>query len=142
MTERQTIEPITREELPARVSALRAQDYRLVQIGATRLPEQFEINYSFDQPGQLLTLRVQAPLADARVPSISPSYWCAVLYENELHDLFNIRVDGLAVDFEGKFYRTTTPFAFGSTKPPAAKPMPAPLARPASAPALAPAGVQ
>ena len=36
-----------------------------------------------------------------RVPSISSIYWCAFLYENEMHDLFNLKVEGMAVDFKG-----------------------------------------
>jgi len=50
------------------------------------------------------------------VPSISSIYGCAILYENEIHDLFNVKVDGLTVDFHGNFYKTAIKFPFGSTK--------------------------
>ena len=59
------------------------------------------------------------------MPSISAIYWCAFLYENELHDLFNVQVEGMAVDFKGHLYETTVKFPFGSTKVPAVKPPPA-----------------
>ena len=62
--------------------------------------------------------------AEARIPSISSIYWCAFLYENEIHDLFNVQVDGIAVDFHGHLYETAVKFPFGSTKPPVAKPAP------------------
>ncbi len=121
MSADQTFEPITLEALPKTAREMKQQGYRLVQIGATRLPEHVELTYSFDREGQLLNFRLQVPAAGARVPSISAVYWCAFLYENELHDLFNVEVDGLAVDFHGHFYKTAIPFPFGSTKPPVTK---------------------
>jgi hypothetical protein len=47
------------------------------------------------------------------LPSISDIYWSAFTYENEIHDLFGIRVSGLVLDFKGRFYRlkTKTPWA-------------------------------
>ena len=127
----QTFETIPVPLLLDRVGDLRKQGYRLVQIGATRLPEHVELTYSFDRESRLANLRCQVAATGARVPSISSIYWCAFAYENELHDLFNVQVDGMAVDFHGHFYETTVKFPFGSTKAPAAKP--APPATPATA---------
>jgi ech hydrogenase subunit D len=124
----QTFETIPLQALLEKVGELRKQGYRLVQIGATRLPEHVELTYSFDLESRLVNLRFQVPAAEARVPSISATYWCAFLYENELHDLFNVQVDGMAVDFHGHLYETTVKFPFGSTKAPVAKPTPAPAA--------------
>jgi ech hydrogenase subunit D len=118
----QTIETILLEALLGRVGGLRKEGYRLVQIGATRLPESVELTYSFDRDYRLVNLRLQVPATEARIPSISSMYWCAFLYENELHDLFNIQVDGMAVDFHGHLYETAVKFPFGSTKAPVAPP--------------------
>ena len=63
---------------------------------------------------------MHVPAVEARVPSISSLYWCAFLYENEMHDLFNVRVDGMTVDFHGHLYQTSVKYAFGSTKAPSA----------------------
>jgi ech hydrogenase subunit D len=124
----QTLEVIPLDALLDQVRAMHQQEARLVQIGATRLPEQIELTYSFDLPGRLASLRVLvAPTT--HVPSISSIYWCAFLYENEIHDLFEVPFDGIAIDFKGNLYRTTVKYAFGSTKPPAARaaaPAPAP----------------
>ena len=133
----QTFETIPLQALLEKVAELRKQGYRLVQIGATRLPEHVELTYSFDRESRLANLRFQVPAAEARVPSISSIYWCAFLYENELHDLFNVQVDGMAVDFHGHLYETTVKFPFGSTKAPAAKPAPAAASSPSTAPATA-----
>lgn len=142
MIDEQTLELIGADALLDKVRVMREQDWRLVQIGVTSLPEQLEINYSFDQDGRLVNLRVETPAAEPRVPSISSIYWCAVLYENEMHDLFKVRVDGVAVDFQGKFYTTAVPFAFGSTKAPAAKPAAAAAPSAPAVPATSDAGAR
>ena len=116
----QVFEIVPLDTLLERARALRSQGCRLVQICATRLPDQLELTYSFDHERVMTNLRVLVPAAEARVPSISSIYWCAFLYENEMHDLFNLQVDGMAVDFHGKLYTTAVKFPFGSTKPPVA----------------------
>jgi ech hydrogenase subunit D len=115
-----------------RVEAERKRRARLVQICATALPGQFELTYSFDTVDGLDSLRVHLPDSDPRVPSITPIFACAFLYENEMHDLFKIKVEGISVDFHGNLYKTTVKYAFGNTKLPAPKPAPA-AAKPPSA---------
>jgi ech hydrogenase subunit D len=126
----QTLEVIAVAALLESVRAMRARGGRLVQICATALPGQFELTYSFDFEGRLASLRVELPREDPRVPSISSIYACAFLYENEMHDLFNITVEGMTVDFHGNLYNTTVKFAFGEIKPPAPKPQPAAVPQP------------
>ena len=121
MIEPQSFLPIAADALLPRVRELRGQGWRLVQIGATPLGETVEINYTFDREGRLVNLRVTLPGEGApRLPSITPVYACAFLYENELHDLFRIRVEGISVDYKGKFYRTMVPFPFAAKVPRAA----------------------
>lgn len=113
------IETVTTDSLPAHAQAKRDQGYRLVQISATQLPDQVELTYSFDLNSRLANLRLT--LANgAHLPSISGIFGCSVLYENEIHDLFGVPVDGLAIDFKGNFYKTSVKFPFGSTKTPCA----------------------
>lgn len=132
MSEEQTYLTVAADALLAKVTELRAAGWRLVQIGATPLGEITEVNYSFDREGRLCNLRVTLKAEGTpRLPSISPAYACAYLYENELHDLFRIQVDGMNVDFKGKFYRTSVPFPFaargGPAKPAADPARPAPV---------------
>jgi len=126
------IEIITVETLPDKVKAMKAQGRRLVQISATRLPEAVELTYSFDLDSQLANLRLALPADKLQLPSVSSIYLCAVLYENEIHDLFGVQVDGLAIDFKGNFYKTAVKFPFAA---PPAKPAPAKPAPAAPAPA-------
>lgn len=126
----QVLQVIAVPALLESVRAFRERGARLVQICATALSGQYELTYSFDLDNRLASLRVQLPGEEARVPSIAAIYPCAFLYENEMHDLFNIKVEGMTVDFHGSLYNTTVKFAFGETKPPAPKSQPAAVARP------------
>lgn len=126
MTTTQTYPPIEAGQLVAAVTRLKQDGWRLVQISATRLPEHVELTYSFDRDLALSNLRLVVPAPGARIPSISSVYWCAFLYENEIHDLFDVGVDGLAVDFHGKLYKTTVPFPFAAA-PKARRPAPRPI---------------
>jgi ech hydrogenase subunit D len=114
MSDEQTYLSLPPDALLAKVRELRGQGWRLVQIGATPLGETIELNYSFDLAGKFLNLRLSLPAATAHVPSISSIYWCAFIYENEMHDLFRVQVEGIVVDYKGKFYKTTVPYPFSS----------------------------
>ena len=135
----QTIEPVSVGTLVDRVRSLRSEGYRPVQISATRFPDQVELTYSFDRGGALLSLRLVLPGAETKVPSVSSVFACVVLYENELHDLFNIAVEGMALDFHGQLYKTSVQFPFGSVKAPAAAAAPVSVPKPGPPPAT-PAG--
>jgi ech hydrogenase subunit D len=117
MREEQPNVAITPDKLVAEVKARRDQGWRLVQIGVTGLGESLEVNYSFDLEQRFCNLRFTIPAAGARLPSVSSVYWCAFLYENEIHDLFNITFDGMAIDFKGNFYQTSKPFPFAQATP-------------------------
>jgi ech hydrogenase subunit D len=131
-------EMISADCLVGRVRALKQGGWRLVQISATRLPEAVELTYSFDLDRQLTNLRLLTLSGGPGIPSISGVYWCALMYENEIHDLFGVVIEGMAVDFKGNFYRTAIKHPFASTKPPPAPKAAAPKpAGPAPAPVAA-----
>jgi ech hydrogenase subunit D len=115
--ENQRIEEIAVAALLARVQAMRAEGYRLVQICCTRLVTDQEVSYSFDRDGTLVTLRVPVSIRDPELPSISSFYWGAFLYENEMHDLFGVRVLGMAVDYRGNLFNTRVPTPFVTKEP-------------------------
>jgi ech hydrogenase subunit D len=101
----QEVREIEAGQLVERVQELRRQGYRLVQIDCVR-GEGFELNYSLGKDLSLLTLRVTLPDGSPRIRSLSGVYGSAALYENELHDLFGVEVEGLNPDYRGSFYRT------------------------------------
>jgi ech hydrogenase subunit D len=141
MTSLCPLENLNGEQLLNRVRALREARYRLVQVGAARFPEHVEVTYTFDLHGALANLRLLLSATEPRLPSISSVYPCVVLYENELHDLFAIEVDGMAVSFQGQLYATAVPFPFGTAPMPPAKPTARPnvVATASSVPGASPA---
>jgi ech hydrogenase subunit D len=120
MSEPQEIIPIEKDALLGAVSDLFAQGYRMVQIGCTTLENAYELNYSFDKDYLFINLRVTAKPED-EIQSISVIYPNAFLYENEIHDLFGIKIKNMSVDYKGAFYRTTikVPFSIGNLPKPA-----------------------
>jgi len=130
MSQEPNIKVILADQLRDEVRAMRKQGQRLVQMSATRLPDEVELTYSFDLNDHLTNFRLVLPGEDTVLPSISEIYGCAILYENEIHDLFDVRVDGLTVDFKGNLYNTAVKFPFGSTKAPCANPEPAAATNP------------
>ena len=73
--------------------------YRLVAITVLVADEQHvELLYHYDKAYDMVHLRVKAP-KDLPIPSISGIYFCALLVENEVQDLFDVRFEGLALDF-------------------------------------------
>jgi len=111
MIEEQKVVNIEKDALLSRVTELRDSGYRLAQIGCTPL-EGFELSYSFDRDYKFISLKLTVPREGAEIPSISGIYWNAFIYENELHDLFGIKVKDIEVDYKGNFYRTAVKFPF------------------------------
>jgi len=117
MAAEQTTVPIGVGELVAKTAEMKKNGCRLVQIGCTKVGDDYEINYVFDKDYALTNLRITVK-QDTVVPSVSSVYFGAFVYENEIHDLYGITVTGMNIDFGGHFYRTTvkTPFAVTITK--------------------------
>ena len=89
----------------------KAEGWRLVQICASRLPGQFELSYSFAKEMNMETLRLVVG-EEETVPSITQIYSCAFIQENEMAELFGVRVQNIEVDYHNKLYRISreTPF--------------------------------
>ena len=113
MSEKQELKNITLDKLVSTVKELSAKGYRLIQISCTKLGESMQLNYSFDKDYEFLNLKLNVPI-DAELPSVSDIYWSAMLYENEIHDLFGLNIKGMVIDFKGNLYKTTVKAPFGN----------------------------
>ena len=102
------IEP---EELLTKALQIKHAGYRLAQICATRMPGGYELLYSFGREYELVHLRLTIS-EDTEVVSISTVFEPAFLYENEIVDLFGVKIDLISVDYQGQLYRIEkkTPF--------------------------------
>lgn len=113
MEAKQEIKNITLDKLSSEVRELASKGYRLVQISCTKLEGNLQLNYSFDKDYEFINLRLEIP-ADAQVQSISDIYWSALMNENEMHDLFGLNINGMAIDFKGNLYKTAVKTPFGN----------------------------
>jgi ech hydrogenase subunit D len=104
MTEEQITTPIGRDELLGAVADYYSEGYRLVQICCTAVGNAIEINYSFDREYRFRNLRLTIQ-PDEEIQSISLIYWNAFAYENEMHELFGVRIKNMIIDYKGNFYR-------------------------------------
>ncbi|MBE6829323.1 MAG: NADH-quinone oxidoreductase subunit C [Ruminococcaceae bacterium] len=103
--------PISSEVLLEEVLKMKGSCCRLVQICATRIPDGYELSYSFGKDFDLYTLRFNIG-EEVEIPSISGIYPASFLYENEIHDLFGVPIKMISLDYKGTLYRTEkkTPF--------------------------------
>lgn len=110
MIENQQLIDIEPMELLSKVTALKAEGYRLVQIHCTN-KNGLELNYSFDKDYQFVNLRFFAA-KDVEVTSISGIFYPAFAYENEVKELFGVNYQHINIDYKGNFYKKAmkTPF--------------------------------
>ncbi|NLF38963.1 NADH-quinone oxidoreductase subunit C [bacterium] len=94
------------------------QGYRFVTITCTDLGDVCDLYYHFDKDYALYNLYLRFD-KKRELPSISGIYPAAALIENELKDLFGLKVTGLALDYEGRFLLSD-----GAPHAPQGKPIP------------------
>ena len=92
------------ETLITEVLKLKHRDYRLIQICAANAGGGYDITYSFGKEYKMVGLRLSI-MPDDEIVSISDIYAPAYLYENEMHDLFGVKVKMMSTDYHGNLYR-------------------------------------
>lgn len=102
---------ISLEALTSTAATCKQQQWRYVQTLAVNGEEGIDLIYSFMdmETGLLENYKIEKLLKGTHVPSISDLYLEAFVWENEIHDLFGINFDGIAIDFHGAFYALSTP---------------------------------
>ncbi len=99
------------------VCRMKERGARLVQICCVREPADkgqathFELHYTFDSKYQLTSCKMTIE-PETEIPSITGIYPCAFLYENEMHDLYGIRIKDINIDYKGTFYKLARPRPF------------------------------
>ena len=111
--EEQIIE-IDVDQLLTKAMELKKAGFRLSQACAAFVNEKFELSYSFaeDKTYQYTTLRVVID-TDTEVPSITDIVPPAVFYENEMKELFGVKIKMISLDYENRFYRIEAETPFG-----------------------------
>lgn len=106
-----TIEPITMAEFMPAVIRFKMDGWRVVQICANRVPDGYEMSYSFGKDYDMRTLRLTVG-EDEKISSITQVYPGAFLQENEAAELFGVKSESIDQDYHNKLYRIAreTPF--------------------------------
>ena len=81
------------------------EGWRYVQILAVNTEEGIDLVYSYMKDGLLENDTVKAVGADDAVPSITDLFLEAFVCENEIHDLYGVAIENIAIDFGGMFYQ-------------------------------------
>lgn len=82
-----------------------AEGWRYVQILAVNTEDGVDLVYSYMKDGLLENDTVKAVGAEDRVPSITDLFLEAFVCENEIHDLYGVAIENIAIDFGGMFYQ-------------------------------------
>jgi hypothetical protein len=98
---------VGKAQLVSEAQDMRAHKARFATATCLDLGDHFEVIYHFefeDSAGFAKHIRVNIGKEET-LPSISGIYLCAALVENEMQDQFNMKIDGLAIDFQRRFIR-------------------------------------
>lgn len=115
---------VTTQTLLNELAIRRPLGCRFVTMTCTDLGEAHDILYHFDKDYVLYNLRLKLPKGEA-LPSITGQYLAAFAIENEIKDMFGIPVQGMAIDYEGKFILSEGAPSSPQNKPVKEKPDPA-----------------
>ena len=85
----------------------KAEGYRLAQIHPALKPDDtLTLFYTFVKGNECVNLYIEGIVKDKTVvPSVTPLFISAFVFENEAHDLFGVKIEGNILDFQGRFYR-------------------------------------
>ena len=108
----QNLEEIEHIELLYKMKEISVAGYHIMQICATKIGEDYEVLYTFGKADDMRNVKITIS-PGVHIPSVTDIFEAAYLYENEIHDLFGIEIDGINHDYKGGLYRTSEekPFA-------------------------------
>jgi ech hydrogenase subunit D len=67
-------------------------------------PGEIEISYGLDKDFDMVVFRIYVKTETA-IPSMTPLFPGAYLYENEINELYGMNIEGIVPDFRGNFYQ-------------------------------------
>jgi ech hydrogenase subunit D len=109
--DQQIIKEISANDLLMEVLRIKNDGYRLVAITCTN-KDGMELSYSFDKAYELLTLRFITN-TEEEIESISIIYPYSFLYENEIKELFGVKIKDISLDFNNQLYKIPVKTPFG-----------------------------
>lgn len=106
-----SIEKVSKDELYDIMQKKCDEGYRLAQICSTAFEGYNEVIYSVTKEYLMENYKIELPI-DEEIKSFSDIFPSANLYENEIRELWGVKVVGMSLDYKDKFYRIAkeTPF--------------------------------
>ena len=101
----QTFAPLKLAQVHDLAATRAAEGWRYVQILAVNTEEGVDLVYSYMKDGHLENFTVKAVQKTDVVPSITDVFLEAFVCENEIHDLYDVAIANIAIDFGGMFYQ-------------------------------------
>ena len=97
---------ITKGELLSKCMEMKKSGLRFSQGCAAFWDGRYELSYSFadDETYEYKTLRLKAEL-DEEIPSITEIIPTAVFYENEMAEMYGVKIRMISLDCRNKLYR-------------------------------------
>jgi len=113
----ENITDITSAQLWRETQKMRNDGYRFVTATCINLPDgSFDVLYHFDRDIGLKQYRLHVT-AGEEIPSISHIFFCALLVENEIKELFGVNITDIVIDYGGHLLLSdgapSTPMAGG-----------------------------
>lgn len=104
-------ERLTKAELYDIMQKKYEDGYRLAQICSTAYEGYNEVIYSVAKEYAMENYVIELPI-DEEIKSFSDIFPAAILYENEIKELWGVNVVGMSIDYKNNFYRIEkdTPF--------------------------------
>lgn len=105
------METIEVGELMPRCAMMKNYGWRLCQIHSVRIPDGYEVTYTLAKDYDLYNFKVVVGETEA-IPSITPIFSCAWMYENEIVELFGVNIKNILRNYQKKLYKihVETPF--------------------------------
>lgn len=105
------ITKVTKDELYDIMQNKYEDGYRLSQICSIAFEGYNEVIYSVNKEYLMENYKIDLPI-DEEIKSFSDIFPAATLYENEIKELWGVKVVGMNIDYHNKFYRIKeeTPF--------------------------------
>lgn len=92
---------ISIDQLLAKTSKCKYEGYRFITAScADNGDETIDVIYHYDKDYEMKNVKVTVKNGE-EIPSISKIFFCAVLVENEMKELFGLNITDIAVDFGG-----------------------------------------
>ncbi|MCR5649953.1 MAG: NADH-quinone oxidoreductase subunit C [Lachnospiraceae bacterium] len=111
------LEMIEGSDLLKRVLELKKSGFRFSQANAALIDGNFELSYSFSdyETYGLHTLRIVTD-TEQEIPSITQIVPAAVFYENEMKELYGVKIKMIDLDYRDKLYRIRQTAPMGKQK--------------------------